>query len=169
MSNTSFRRYPRNSPQAAGRILAMALLANGDIKAAERQRLADTSAFERLGLQDEGWDAVMDDLCRDLVASAGAGEDCLIGGPTLAAWLDEIDDVELQTLLVELCVQVIEADGEIHPSESLLLRAALEQWVLPMEEQARLELLIYGLDFQVVPRQARVDPGLAHGSQRPDR
>src|SRR5690349_4087828 len=104
MTQASFRRYPRNSPQAAGRILAMALLANGDIKAAEWKRLVDANAFERLGLQSLHWQGVMDDLCQDLIASAGADEDCLVGGATLAAWLDEIDDAGLQALLVELCV-----------------------------------------------------------------
>ncbi len=162
MTEASFRRYPRNSPQAAGRILAMALLANGDVKAAEWKCLTHANAFERLGLQDLHWNAVMDDLCQDLLASADAGEDCRVGAPTLAAWLDEIDDARLQALLVELCVQVIEADGEVHPGESLVLLAALEQWALPVEDRARLEPLVYGLDFQVLPRRAHVDPGLAH-------
>ena len=166
MTQASFRRYPRNSPQAAGRILAMALLANGDVKAVEWQRLTDTKALDRLGLQDLHWDAVMDDLGHDLTAGADAGEDGRVGGPTLAAWLGEVDDVDLQTLQIELCVQVIEADGEVDPGESLVLLAALEQWALPMEERARLEPLVYGLDFQVMPRRARVDPGLAHGPGR---
>ena len=43
MTQLSFRRYPRNSPQAAGRILATALLADGDTKLAEWQRLAETN------------------------------------------------------------------------------------------------------------------------------
>lgn len=51
MTPLNFRRYPRNSPQAAGRILA--------------------------------------------------------------------------TALIELCAEVIEADNEVHPDESLVLRAAL--------------------------------------------
>ena len=162
MDETSFRRYPRNSPRAAGRILAIALLANGDIKAVEWKCLTKANAFERLGLQSPHWQTVLDDLCQDLIASADEAEVCRVGGPTLATWLDEIDDAGLQALLVELCVQVIEADGEIHPSESLVLRTALEQWALPAADLARLEPLVYGLDFQVMPRRARVDPGLAH-------
>lgn len=153
MNPPKFRRYPRNSPQAAGRILAMALLANADIKAVEWQRMAQTNAFERLGLPGLQWHVVMDDLCHDLMQSAWPGRDCLIDGPTLQTWLDEIDDVRLQALVIELCAEAIEADGEIHPGESLVLRAALQHWVLPMEEQARVEPLVYGLDFQVLPRR----------------
>ena len=65
MTDTSYRCYPRNSPQAAGRILITALLANGDLKAAEWQRLAETSAFDRLGLQGLQWHAVMGELQKE--------------------------------------------------------------------------------------------------------
>lgn len=153
MTRMNFRRYPRNSPQAAARILAAALLANGDIKATEWQRLVDTNAIERLGLPGLQWHAVVDDLCHDLLSGACRGRECLIDARTLAAWLDEVDDAHQRALVIELCTQVIEADGEVHPGESLVLRAALEHWVMPMEEQARVEPLIYGLDFQVAPRR----------------
>lgn len=153
MTTLNFRRYPRNSPQAAGRIVATALLANGDVKAEEWQRLAATNAVERLGLPGLQWHSVMDDLCHDLMKASRPGQDCLIDGPMLQGWLSEIDDVRLQALVLELCAEIIEADSEVHPGESLVLRAALEQWVLPMQEQERVERLIYGLDFQVVPRR----------------
>lgn len=153
MTSLNFRRYPRNSPQAAARILAVALLANGDIKAAEWQRLVDTNAIERLGLQGLQWHAVVDDLCQDLLSGACTGRECLIDAHTLAAWLDEVDDPRQRALVIDLCTQVIEADGEVHPGESLVLRAALEHWVMSMEDQERVEPLIYGLDFQVAPRR----------------
>jgi hypothetical protein len=158
MNHRKFRRYPRNSPQAAGRILATALLANGDIKASEWRRLADTGAFDRLGLRGLQWHSVMDDLCQDLMAGSRLGRDCLIDSAMLAAWLEEVDDAQLQSLVLELCAEVIEADGEVHPGESLVLRAALEHWVLPLPAQARIEPLLYGLDFEIRPR-----PGVAVG------
>ena len=159
MNHPVFRHYPRNSPQAAGRILATALLANGDIKDVEWQRLADTQAFDRLDLHGLQWHVVLDELCQDLMTGVRPGRDILIDGPTLAAWLDEIDNVALQALVIKLCAQVIEADGEVHPGESMLLRAALERWVLPMEDQECVEPLVYGLDFQVVPRPGISMPG----------
>jgi hypothetical protein len=155
----TFHRYPRNSPQAAGRILAAALIANGDIRPAEWQRLAATNALERLGLPGLQWHAVMDDLCQDLMCRAQPGRDCLIDGRTLRAWLSDIDDVRLQALVIVLCAEVIEADGEVDPGESLVLRTALEQWVLPMEEQERVAPLVYGLDFQVASRRGVTHPG----------
>ena len=154
MNGMGFRSYPRNSPRAAARILAAALLANGDIKPAEWQGLAEARASERLGLQDLEWELVIDELCEDLMARPTVGGDALIDRRSLAAWLDEVDDPELQRLLVDLCVQVIESDGEVQFGESLVLRAAIERWVLPIDEQARLEPMIYGLDFQVLAKDS---------------
>lgn len=102
MNHPVFRHYPRNSPQAAGRILATALLANGDIKDVEWQRLADTQAFERLDLHGLQWHVVLDELCQDLMTGVRPGRDILIDGPTLAAWLDEIDNVALQALVISM-------------------------------------------------------------------
>lgn len=155
MTPTPFRRYPRNSPQAAGRILAVALLANGEIKDTEWQRLARTRAFDRLGLSGLQWHAVLDDLCQDLLGRARPGGDGLIDARTLRAWLDEIDDEAMQALLVGLCAEVVQADGELQPGESLVLRTVLEQWALPRDELERVAPLVYGLDFQVVPRVQR--------------
>jgi hypothetical protein len=45
MTPLNFRRYPRNSPQAAGRIVATAMLAIGDIL---RARLPGCSSSRRL-------------------------------------------------------------------------------------------------------------------------
>ncbi len=159
MNSRNIRRYARNSPEAAGRILATALLANGDIKASEWQRLADTQALERLGLQGLRWHAVLDELCQDLVAALRPGQGSLIDAQALAQWLDEVDDPNLQALVIDLCAQVIEADGEVHPGESLVLRTALERWVLPVEDQSRVEPLVYGLDFQVMPRRSAMFAG----------
>ncbi|NUZ04617.1 TerB family tellurite resistance protein [Piscinibacter koreensis] len=152
MNQGNFRTYPRNSPPAAARIVAAALLANGDIKAVEWRRLTQLDAVARLGLQGLQWDAVLDDLCEDLMNGKTDTGDALIEHATLAAWLGEVDDTALQTLVLELCVGVIEADGDVHPRESLVLRTALDHWVLAPVDQARVELLVYGLDFQVVPR-----------------
>ena len=44
-----------------------------------------------------------------------------------------------------------------------MLRSALQQWVLPMDEQARMEPMLYGLDFQVMPRKSRAAADLSRG------
>ncbi|NML18328.1 TerB family tellurite resistance protein [Azohydromonas caseinilytica] len=147
------RAYPLNSPQAAGRLVALALIANGEIKAKEWAALSALRACEQLGLSDEHWHDLLDELCHDLLASPDAAGDCLVDAPLLACWLAEVDDPALQHRVMRLCAAVIGADGHVDPGESVVLRGMLAQWVLPQEEQAGVEPLLYGLDFQVQPRR----------------
>ena len=54
MTPLNFRCYPRNSPQAAGRILATALLANGDVKALSQISGVGKKTAERLVMELKG-------------------------------------------------------------------------------------------------------------------
>lgn len=153
MQPLGIRTYARNSPQAAGRIVALALVANGEINACEWDALHEVRASERLGLNGAQWHDLLDDLCGDLVAAARPGQDCVVDAIVLEAWLDQVDDPKLRTLVVELVAAIIQADGHVHPGESVVLRGALARWALSMEDRCRIEPLIYGLDFQVLPRR----------------
>lgn len=144
--------YPRNSPQAAGRLVALALIANGEIKASECSVLYEIQARERLGLRGEEWHDIVNDLSTDLLKSAAGGPHCRIDEPTLSHWFAEIDDPRLQSLVAQLGAAVVGADGYVDDGEAVVLRHALQHWPLPYEEQACLEQMVYGLDFQVVPR-----------------
>lgn len=83
-------------------------------------------------------------------ATAPAGPDVRL----IERWLDDIDDVILQRLVLRLCAAVANADGQIEHGESVVLRTAFDRWGLRPEEQALLEPLLYGLDFQVTERAA---------------
>ena len=152
MQQTETRIYARNSPQAAGRIVALALIANGEINACEWDALHEVRAHERLGLTGPQWHDLLDDTCCDLIAASQPGQDCIVDTTTLEAWFDQVDDPKLRTLVVELAAAIIQADGFVHPGESVVLRTALACWALSMDDRCRIEPLIYGLDFQVMPR-----------------
>lgn len=147
------RRYETNSPQAAARIVALALIANGEIKAKEWAVIEGLQVPERLGLSGEDWLDVLEALCADVPRWTGA-EGCLVDLATLTQCLAEVDDPALQREVMRLCVAVIEADRHVDLGESIVMREMLAHWVLPEEEQASVEPLVYGLDFQVKPRHA---------------
>lgn len=149
------RAYALNSPHAAGRLVALALIANGEIKESERAVLHELRAREQLGLTQHEWHDIVDGLCQDLLACASAGGDCVVDQGTLDGWLAEVNDPELQQRVIQLCAHVIAADGYVEHGEGIVLRSALQQWVLPMDEQARMEPMLYGLDFQVMPRNSQ--------------
>ena len=124
----SVRSYPRNSPHAAGRLVALALIANGQIKAVEWARLREIGAQARLGLAGQEWHDIVDGLCNDLLATAPTPISCLVDRKTMARWFDELDDRQLQALVIFLSAELIFADGCIDPGEAALLRVAHERW-----------------------------------------
>lgn len=152
MHSSSTRRYPRNSSHAAARIVALALISNGEVKASEVAALEAMQAHEQLGLTQQEWHDVVHELCADLLASATQSTDCLIDARMIEKLLADVDDVTLQRLVLRLCTAVINADGQIDVGESIILLAAIDHWGLEPDEQELLEPLLYGLDFQVVPR-----------------
>jgi hypothetical protein len=127
----STRSYPRNSPHAAGRLVALALISNGEIKAVEWAKLREIGAGARLGLAGQEWHDIVDGLCNDLLATAATRTSCLVDRKTMARWFDELDDRELQALVVFLSAELIFADGRVDPGESALLRVAIERWGPP--------------------------------------
>lgn len=135
------RHYPRNSPRAAGRIVALALLADGHLSPAELDALDRHGIAGRIGLAREELHRVLHDFCADLLASAELSwsDACRIDDAVLAGLYADIDDPALRRELVELIAEVTAADGHLADGESVVLRAAAEHWgLIPEHGQASL-------------------------------
>jgi hypothetical protein len=63
------RSYPVNSPQAAARIVALTVVADGDIGDAETKWLDRLAVHEQLGLARHELHALLDTFCEDLLSS----------------------------------------------------------------------------------------------------
>lgn len=126
------RSYPQNSPHAAARIVALAMLADGNMCKEELDTLDRINAHEKLGLDKAGFHAVVHSFCEDLLAAAHAswGTVCRVDPDSLKVLMKEIDAPELQRKVIELCVSVVEADTYVADSESIVLQAAFEHWGL---------------------------------------
>lgn len=126
------RSYPRNSPQAAARIVALTMLADGYVGRVELEVLDQLGAAERLGLSRAELHTVVHAFCEDLLT--GARNDWVdasrVDERTMLQMMAEIDDPALRLKLLQLCVQVVEADQYIAHGESAVLVAAIEQWGL---------------------------------------
>ena len=129
------RTYPNNSPQAAARIVALAMLADGDISRVELDALARSGVHQQLGLHADDWDAVVQAVCDDLLTAGHLtwADACSIDPRTLAELMAEIADPALRLKVLRLCVSVVEADGNVVDGESILLGTAVEQWGLHRE------------------------------------
>ncbi len=127
------RCYPRDSPQAAARIVALTLLADSNFCRSELDVLASQGVHAQLGLSLDQLHDVVRDLCCDRVAT----DDTAWGGGSgvdrhmLSALLAEVRDPELQLKVLKLCVAVVETDEHGAEGDSAVLAAALTQWGLP--------------------------------------
>ena len=130
------RSYPRNSPQAATRILALAMLADGHQCPSELALLERLEVHEQLGLSRAELHAVVHTFCEDLIAfSAGMcwADLSKVRPAPLRQVLAEVDDPALQGMLLELSISLIAADRHLAEGESVVLAAALLQWGLPRQ------------------------------------
>ena len=129
------RSYPTNSPQAAARILALTVVADGDIGDAELQWLDRLAVHERLGLARHELLALLDTFCEDLLSSDQLkwADACPVDERTLADLMGEIQDPALRLKLLRLCVELVEVDAQVDDGESFVLVAAVEHWGLHHE------------------------------------
>jgi uncharacterized tellurite resistance protein B-like protein len=124
--------FENNSPQAAARIVALTLVADGHIGEAELQRLDDLKVHEQLNLPLDEMHAVMKDFCQDMLRSPQLNwsDVCPLDERELAGLMAQITRPSLRQRVLHLCVQVAEADGHVAEGESTVLNAAVEHWGL---------------------------------------
>ncbi len=129
------RSYPVNSPQAAARIVALTVFADGDIGDAEIAWLDRLVVHEQLGLTRHELHAVLDIFCEDLLSSDQLkwADACPADERTLADLMGEIQDPALRLKLLRLCVELAEVDARVDEGESMVLVAAVEHWGLHRE------------------------------------
>lgn len=127
------RTYPTNSPEAAARIIALAMLSDGHLCKSELDMLERVGAHSQLGLTPKQLHDVLHTLCEDLLATShGDWESaCRVSAETFSAVMAEITDADLRAKVLRLCAIVIAADEQVTENESRILAAAVEQWREP--------------------------------------
>ena len=126
------RNYSEDSPQAAARIVALTLVADGDIGDAEIEWLDRLAVHEQLGLTRLELHAVLDAFCEDLLSSGQLtwADACPVDERTLGDLMADIEDPALRLKVLRLCVELAEVDSHVDEGESIVLVAAVEHWGL---------------------------------------
>ena len=124
------RSYPRNSPEAAARIVALVLISDGHVCSSEIETLQRRQVEPLLGLAPGGFAQVVHTLCEDLLLGAyGSGSMmCSVDERTLASLLAEVDHPALQDKVLVLAGAAAEADKHLAESEALVVEAARRHW-----------------------------------------
>ncbi len=126
------RTYSPDSPEAAARIVALMVLADGHVCRSEMQALDALHATAQLQLAPGALQAVLRGLAEDLQAHAYPqwGSTCQMDNQTLCALLDEVRDPALRATTLALCRQVAQADGHWSPAEERLAVRLAQHWRL---------------------------------------
>jgi uncharacterized tellurite resistance protein B-like protein len=129
----TMRSYPRNSPRAAARIVAMTMLADGNFCRSELDVLARLRAHERLGLTPVELHGVVQEICEDLLSASHLAwsSACVIDPRTLADLMAEVDDPKLRSEVVQLCKAVVIADEHYADGEAIVMDAVAWHWRMP--------------------------------------
>ena len=126
------RSYPRNSPEAAARIVALVLVSDGHVSKAEFDILKQLRAEHELGLEPQLLPHLVHTLCEELLAG-GYHTGSLISNVddrTLAALMAEISDPALQRKVLRLSLAAARADGHLADGEAMVVQAARHHWQL---------------------------------------
>jgi uncharacterized tellurite resistance protein B-like protein len=124
------RTYPVNSPQAAARLLAMALVADGNYALSEIRALDRLDAARRLGLSSQDLKVVIESFCEDLLLGAN-GEwlgSSQLDDVTRQVLLAEVTDADLRKTIVTMCEAVVAADGHLADGETAMLDSLTRAW-----------------------------------------
>lgn len=132
------RSYPRNSPEAAARIVALVLIADGHVGRSEEQALEKLDLHRELGLEPAAFAAVVQTLCEDrsIAHAPSASMAGHIDRVTLDTLLAEIDDPALRHKTIRLCLAVAAADDHLADGEIATLAAVLTAWTPPSGSSA---------------------------------
>jgi len=116
-------------------MVALTVVADGDIGDAEIEWLDRLAMDEQLSLSRQTLYALLDTFCEDLLSSGQLkwADACPVDERTLADLMGEIQDPTLRLKLLRLCVELAEVDAHVDDGESIVLVAAVEHWGLHRE------------------------------------
>lgn len=127
------RHYQCNSPEAAGRILAVCLLSDGHLSLTELEALERCGMEKRLLLNRHRLLAIVQTLCEDMTHSGylNWNDVCQLDPATLAALAADVQDRRLRRDIMELCNEAVMADRSHCEREADFLRLLRNAWQLP--------------------------------------
>ena len=132
------RSYPRNSPEAAARIVALVLIADGHVCHSEFDVFEQLDGPRELGLEPDGLPRIVQTLCEDLLMGRH-GRGSMLGSvddSALASLMAEVNEPTLQHKVLRLAVAAARADRHLADGEALVLAAARRHWGLGEEIEA---------------------------------
>jgi len=128
------RAYPTNSPEALGRLLAMAILADGRLDNREVDWLKHHDTASLVGVEQDLLIQVLLDCCRDVITEAEQERVFLLEDHRLARLADDVTDPALRKVALSAILIIAKADGDVSEGEQTLLRFLMQRWGIALED-----------------------------------
>ncbi|WP_346825039.1 TerB family tellurite resistance protein (plasmid) [Ralstonia solanacearum] len=122
------RTYLRNSPEAAARIVALVLTADGHVCSTEDRALERLQLTRKLGLAPSEFTQVVQTLCEDRLRTGMAERAYNLDADTLGTLLSEVESPGLRRKVLRLCFAVALADEHLADGEIAVLGAIMRHW-----------------------------------------
>ncbi len=122
------RTYGSNSPHARGRLVAAAMLADGQFSPAEMQEIAEGSIATPLGLERDEFIQVVFELCEDIEQKLKPLGKDLHDREVLEQLFGELSHPATQRNTLSAIRTAITRDGRVSPGEAVFLKSAASAW-----------------------------------------
>jgi hypothetical protein len=124
------RSYPRNSPEAAARIVALVLISDGHVSRSEYEALNQLDGARQLGLNPQDMPGIVKTLCEDLLMEGFDGRSILshVGDSLVVSLMAEVDEPGLQSKVLRVAASVVHADKHLSAGEAAMLDAISRIW-----------------------------------------
>lgn len=126
--SAQFRPYPANSAKAEARLVAIALLVDGEIDDHELARLNDPHWLASNKLDRASLIQALHELCEDLAKLEPAAFAYPLREDSLSALFAEISDPAMRARLTAAIRHVLECDGNIATQEAQLWQQLQRCW-----------------------------------------
>ena len=121
------RAYPTDSPDAAGRILALTMIVDGKLAVSELAALDSSKILDHIDIDLARFQRMLQELCDDLLASQSDG-DVQLDDAAIDRVLAQIVHPDLRRQLLDAMWRIADADKLLADAEAVLLTRASTAW-----------------------------------------
>ena len=122
------RSYPLDSPEAAGRLLALTIVSDGNLAPSEVAAMHQSRILEHVALDEHQFQQLLQDLCQDMLATSACHGVVNIEPELIDRLLMEIEHPDLRRKLLGAMWKIADADGWLADAEAVLLSRAGLLW-----------------------------------------
>lgn len=123
-----------NSPEAAARLIALAVMADGRLVKQEIAWLKKTMIYDAVGIDQDAFLQIFVDFCRELVSKSEHERVYLLDERRLARMAAEIDDPALRKNVLSAMLVLAKSDGKLAIGEEIVLSYLLKVWQINLDE-----------------------------------